>query len=129
MSWSRPPVAAALADMIDAATAGTVYVHRRPPETLNPMAVVIGRTTREMYATASFGVDEVDLPVLVVGGIETEDLIDTTKDIVRQAVIGDPTLKGTVQTAWPAEARGWRNMTGGGGIQLLYVELVVTIQM
>jgi hypothetical protein len=129
MGWQRQPVAAALVDMITAATAGTVYVHRRPPETLNPMAVVIGRTYRETYSGASFGVDEVELPVLVVGGLEQDDDIDGLKDTVRATVQGDTTLKGTVQTVWPVEARGWRNVTGAGGIQLVYVELSLTIHM
>ena len=129
MSWARGPVAQALADMLEAATAGTVYVHTRPPETLNPMTVVVGRTVTEVYSASGFTVDQVELPVLVVGGIEQEDDIDALKDIVRQAVQGDTTLKGTVQVAWCTEARGWRNVTGAGGIQLLYVELIVTIQM
>jgi hypothetical protein len=127
--WQRRPVAQALTDMIDAATAGTVYVHSRPPETVNPLAVVIGDTTREPYATTAFGTDDVDLAVLIVGGIEQNDDVDDLRHTVRQTILGDSTLKGSVQTAWPVEARGWRNMTGAGGIQLLYVELIVTIQM
>jgi hypothetical protein len=129
MSWARPPVAAALVDMIGAATAGTVFVHDRPPMTLNPMAVVIMRPNTVTYATAAFGIDEVELPVAVVGGLDTEDAIDQLKSTVRQTVEGDTTLKGTVLTAWPAEERNWREITGAGGIQLLYVELILQIHM
>jgi len=128
--WLRRPVAAALGDMIQAATAGSCYVHRHTPELVNPMAVVIGNTTREgPYAAAAFATDDVDLQLLVVGGVEQNDDIDDLRDTVRQTVLADSTLKGTVQTAWPTEARGWRQVTGAGGIQLLYVELIVTIQM
>jgi len=129
MSWARAPVAAALVDMLEAATAGIVAVHPRPPETLNPPAIVVGRTVTELYGVAGLAVDEVTLPVLVVGGLEQEDDIDALAAVVRQAVEADSTLKGNVVVAWANEARGWRNETGAGGIQLLHKQLILTIHM
>jgi len=36
------------------------------------------------YATAGLGVDEVELPIAIVGGLEADDAIDTIKATVRQ---------------------------------------------
>jgi hypothetical protein len=130
VTWRRRPVAAALTQMIQASTAGTVYVHHRMPEIVNPMCVVVGRVAAgAQYATAAFGIDTVDLHLIVIGGAEQDDDIDDLRDTVRTVILGDSTLKGTVSTAWPTGENGWRNFTGAGGIQLLYVELVVAIQM
>jgi hypothetical protein len=43
--------------------------------------------------------------------------------------MADPKLQGTVLNAWPVEERNWRNVIGAGGIQLLYVELVIQVTM
>jgi hypothetical protein len=93
------------------------------------MCVVVHRPTSVAYSAAALGVDEASLPLVVVGGIETEDRIEALKDTCRQAVLADQTLGGAVLAAWPSEERNWRNYTGAGGIQLLQVELVLTIQM
>jgi hypothetical protein len=128
MSWNRTPVAGALVAMLGPA-AGGVKVHERPPETVNPMCVVIDRPQTVLFSTVAPGIDEATLPVILVGGVETEDALEAIKTACKTAVLADPTLKGTVQAAWPAEERNWRNMTGAGGIQLLTVELILTIQM
>jgi hypothetical protein len=130
MTWARRPVAAALTSMIGSATAGTVFVHPHFPETVNPPAVVVGRVLPgARYAEAGFGIDTVELGVYVVGGFDSDDDIDDLRNTVRQAIGADSTLKGTVQVAYPSGENGWRNFTGAGGVQLLNVELVVTIQM
>ena len=36
---------------------------------------------------------------------------------------------GSVKASWCYQERNWRNVTGAGGIQLLLVELILTIQM
>jgi hypothetical protein len=128
VSWNRAPVTAALAFMLTNATEGAVTIHERPPETLNPPAVVIHRPT-VAYSVAGLGIDEVSLPLVIVGGIESEAAIDALKETCRQAVLADQTLGGTVQVGYPTEERNWRNYTGAGGIQILQVELVLTIQM
>jgi hypothetical protein len=134
MTWSRPSVAAALVDMITAATAGitadgenSVYVHPSPPDTLNPFAVVVMRPNVVTYSVAAFGIDQVELPVAIVGGIDSENAVDDLKNVVRHTIGADQTLKGTVVAAWCTEERNWRNVTGAGGIQLLYVELILNI--
>jgi len=129
VSWSRTPVAQALVAMVSAATANGVYVHETPPEIVNPLCVVVLRPVAVTYSGAAFAVDDVELPVAIVGGLVADDAIDDLKTTVRQTVEGDPTLKGVVAQAWPTGERNWRNITGAGGIQLLYVELVLQIQM
>lgn len=127
MTWDRTKVADALVSMLGAATG--VKVHERPPETLNPLCVVVGRPQPVAYAVAALGIDDATLPVIIVGGIETEDAVETLKEQCRAAVMADYTLGGQVQSAFPAEERNWRNITGAGGVQLLTVELILQIQM
>ena len=127
MSWNRAAVADALVTTLGPAAG--VKVHPLPPEVLNPMCVVVGRSQPVSYDTFALGVDEATLPVMIVGGVETEEQIDTIKNACRQAVMADPSLGGTVIDATPAEERNWRNLTGAGGIQLLLVELILTVRM
>ena len=114
--------------MIQAA-APDVYVHELPPETLNPMAVVIMRPVTVTYATGALSIDEVELPIAIVGGVEADDDIDALKTTVRELVEMDQSLQGSVKSAWPVSERNWRNVTGAGGVQLLYVELVLQVLM
>lgn len=93
------------------------------------MCVVVGRPQPVSYATIAFSIDEATLPVMVVGGIETEDQIETLKSECRTAIAKDPSLGGVVQDCHASEERNWRNVTGAGGVQLLLVELILTIQM
>jgi hypothetical protein len=107
-----------------------VKVHSAPPETVNPLCVVVGRPTSVTYNTAAFGIDEATLPLLIVGGIETEDRVEALKDLCRQTIYDGPRdLGGVVSACYPSEERNWRNYTGGGGVQLLIVELILTIYM
>jgi hypothetical protein len=127
MSWDRQTVSAALVDMLGPATG--VTVHPIPPEVLNPPCVVVSRPQTVSYSTAAPTIDEATLPLIVCGGIETEDAVEATKTVCRQTILADPSLAGTVQACWPSEERNWRNITGAGGVQLLLVELVLQIQM
>lgn len=128
MSWDRAAVSAALAGLLGPAV--EVTVHPRPPETLNPLCVVVDRPTSRMISGAAFGgVDEVELALFVVGGVETEDQIEAIKRTCEQTLLSDPTLGGVVRSCFPTEERNWRNLTGAGGVQLLLVELILTIQM
>jgi hypothetical protein len=127
VTWDRAAVAGALVTTFGAVT--PVKVHAAPPETLNPMCIVVGRPDSVSYNTIAFSIDQATLPVMVVGGLETEDQIEALKALCRQAVGADPTLGGTVQAATATEERNWRNVTGAGGIQLLLVELVLAVQM
>jgi hypothetical protein len=128
MTWHRQTCAGALVSVLGAANPG-VQIHDSPPNTLNPMCVVVMRPQVVMYATAAFGIDEATLPVAIVGGTEGEDLIDAIRDASRKAVDTDPTLGGAVASAHCEQERNWRNVTGAGGVQLLYVELVLQVRM
>jgi hypothetical protein len=127
MSWDRALVSAALVDVLGPATG--VTVHAAPPEVLNPMCVVVARPQTVAYSTVGLGVDEATLPVVIAGGVETEDRIEALKTACRAAIMADPTLGGKVPNCYPTEERNWRNVTGAGGIQLLLVELILTVQM
>jgi hypothetical protein len=129
VTWNRAAVAQALQFAFTNATEGAVKVHERPPEVVNPPAVVIGRPVQVTYSTFALSVDEASLPVTVVGGIETEDATEALKETCRTAVLADATLGGAVQNCYPAEERNWRNLTGAGGIQLLLVDLILTVTM
>jgi uncharacterized protein DUF3168 len=125
MAWDRATVAAALVATLGPAVG--VKVHDRPPEVLNPPCLVIGRPVTVVYGTGALGADTATLPVVVVGGIETEDQIEGLKSAARAALEADQTLGGAVQGVWPSEERNWLNRTGAGGLQLLTVELILEV--
>ncbi|HEY2303006.1 MAG TPA: hypothetical protein VGH66_14000 [Acidimicrobiales bacterium] len=127
MSWDRAQVSAALVDVLGPATG--VTVHPAPPETLNPMCIVVGRPQPVAYSTVGFDIDEATLPLVIVGGVETEDRIESLKTVCRDTLRADPTLGAQVPNCYPTEERNWRNVTGAGGIQLLLVDLILTVQM
>jgi|SRR5215472_2544764 len=127
MTWNRTAVADALVAVLQPATGGVV--HDLPPETLNPNCVVVGRPTTVSYGSFGFGIDDVELPLIIVGGVESEETIDALKATCRAAIFNNQTLNGTVQRAVATGERNWRNYTGAGGIQLLLVELVLQITM
>jgi len=127
VTWDRSKVADALVAVLTPATG--VVVHPLPPETINPNCVVVGRPTSVTYGSFGFGIDEAEVPVMVVGGVESEEAIDGLKASCRAAVFADATLGGKVQRAVATGERNWRNYTGAGGIQLLIVELVLQITM
>jgi hypothetical protein len=128
VTWDRQTVADALVAILGAANPG-VQIHDSPPMTLNPMCVVVMRPQVVAYGTAGMGIDLATLPVAIVGGLEAEDLIDAIKDACRKAIDADPSLGGIVTSATCDQERNWRNVTGAGGVQLLYVEVVLEIRM
>ena len=128
MSWNRTPVADALVALIGGAVPA-VYVHSRPPETLNFPSVVVMRPVQVLYGSAGLGVDVVELPIAVVHGMEQEDALEAIKGQVKAAIDGDQGLGGVVKACWCNREQGWRNVTGAGGVQLLYVELILTVWM
>jgi len=128
MSWDRVKVAQALVECFSAAGV-PAYIHDHPPEVVNPFFVEVHRPTYVTYSDAGFGVDTAELPVLIGGGLETEDQIESIKSACRAALLIDPSLGGIVAECHPAQERNWRNQTGAGGIQLLTVELVLEVRM
>jgi hypothetical protein len=128
VSWDRTKCVDALVPLFAAANP-TVKVLDHPTETINPPAIVIHRPTMVTYANAGFGVDTAELPVLIGSGLESEDQIETIKTACRSALCADVTLGGVVAEVHAASERNWRNQTGAGGIQLLTVELVLSVTM
>lgn len=129
MTWARAPVAAALVNMLTAATEGAVTVHRSPPELVNAPAIVVSRPITVAFSTMGFSVDEATLPLVLVQGIEQEQALDDLAGVVRSTILADPSLQATVARASPTELRNWRNLTGAGGVQLLLVELILQVVM
>jgi len=127
VTWNRTAATAAIVAAVAAALGETVFVYSRPPQTINPPAVVVGRPDEVLYAMSAFGVDEASLPVLCVGPADGEDVVDSLLADVR-AGLADPMLGGAVQSCVPALQRNWRNMTVAG-IDILQAELVLTIRM
>ena len=110
MSWSRSTAAPALAETIRSADlTGTRSVYDRPVPTLHAPALVVARATEVRYGVAAFGVDEAELPVVCLGPMEGEDVVDELLALVREAVELDPTVGGVVQGAFVPLERNWRD--------------------
>jgi hypothetical protein len=125
MAWDRAKASDALVSVL--APAVGVKVHGLPPETLNPPCVVVHRPVTVDYGIGGLGVDQAALPLVIVGGIESEDEIEALKTTVRTTLLADPTLGAVVFKCWPTQERNWLNRTGAGGIQLLTVELMLEV--
>ena len=128
MTWQRTPVAAALVDLLTAATGGTVFVFDKPPATINPPAIIVSRPSTVLYNAVAFGVDEATLPVVIAGAMDGDDFVDALRDVIRKTVDTNPTLNGSVPACWPSSERNWRNAIVAG-VDLLLAELVLTVQM
>ena len=129
MSWSRNLCAYALADTLKAAdTVGNRSVFARPPATLNVPALVVSRPLEVRYGVSAFGVDEGELPVVCLGPLDGDDLVDELLALVNDAVAGDPTLGGAVRGAVMTQARNWRSAKVGGA-DTLAADAVVMVTM
>lgn len=113
MTWSRAPVAAALADAFAAADA-TVSCFERPPATLNPPALICTDPQTVFKRTAGMGVDRCEFLVTAVVGLEQADELDALMDMADKAVFADPTLGGVCQVAVVVEYRSFRSLNVGG---------------
>jgi hypothetical protein len=113
--------------MLTTATSGTVSVFESIPFTLNPPALVIGRASGS-YDLFALGVDELELPVIVIGAVSDDDGTDALAEKVRLAVLGDPTLQATVHAAAPARRANPRNASIAG-IEVQTTEVVLSIRM
>ena len=128
MTWNRAPVAAALVDVLAEATNDQVMVFDRPPATLNAPAVVVGRANTVTYGVGALGIDNAELPLIVIGGLDDMDGVEALKMACRLAVAADPALGGVVQLAYPGEERNWRGLNIGGA-DFLAVDLILQIRM
>jgi hypothetical protein len=128
VSWDRPAAAAALVDVLTAATDEVVTVHDKPPSTLNAPALVVSYPTTVTKHVPTFAIDQATVAVLGVAGVEDGDGLDELLDDATTAIEADPTLGGAVQYAKPVEWRNWRIMTSAGA-SLLVAELALEIRM
>jgi hypothetical protein len=128
MSWSRADAAAALTAVLQTAMGETVFVYPKPPGTVNPPAVIVGRPSEVRYSTVAFGIDEATLPVTCVGPVDGDDAVDQLVGAVRAALLPDPSLGGVVQACWPADERAWRQASVAG-VDVLLADVNLTIQM
>jgi len=128
MAWNRTQAVAAVVAAVRAVCAETVIVFAKPPQTVNPPAIVVGRPVEVRYAVAALSVDEADLPVACVGPADGEDLVDELIAAVRHAVAVDWSLGGAVQHCRDTLERNWRNLNVAG-VDILQAEILLTIRM
>lgn len=128
MSWSRALAAAGLADAFKAADDGTTNIFPSPPMTLNPPAIVVGRPLEVRYAEAGLGVDAVELPVICLGPMEGDDVVDALITFVRSVVMADPSVGRTLRSTSPSLQRNWRAVRIGGA-DYLAADVVLNIEM
>jgi hypothetical protein len=128
VSWDRPAAAAALVDVLEAATADLVTVHDKPPSTLNAPTLVVSYPTTVVKHTPTFAIDQASVAVLGAVGVEDGDGLDDLLEAATVAIEADPSLGGAVQYAKPVEWRNWRIMTSAGA-SLLVAELALEIRM
>ena len=127
MSWSRAAAAEAVAHAIGVACGETVTVFAKPPQTLNPPAIVVGRPVEVRYSDFALAVDDAELPVVCVGAADGDDTVDQLVALVRSS-FPDPTLGGAVASCTTSLERNWRNVNIAG-IDLLQAEVVLAIRM
>lgn len=128
MSWDRPAAAAALVEVLEAATASTVTVFDTPPATFNPPALVVNYPATVTKHNPTFAIDLAALSVLAAVGVSEGDTLDGLLDTATTAIEADPTLVAAVQHAKPVEWRNWRVLTVSG-IDVLTAELALEIRM
>jgi hypothetical protein len=127
MSWNRATAAAAITSALQTTLGETVWVYEKPPGTVNPPAVIVGRPTEVRYSIPAFSIDEATLPVICVGPLDGDDVVDGLVGQVR-ASFGDPTLGRVVQACWPVDERAWRQASIAG-VEVLLADVNLTIQM
>jgi hypothetical protein len=131
MSWNRPAAADALVSVLTAATAANtppVWVHDKPPSTLNAPSLVVSYPTTVVKHSPTFPIDQAAVAVLGAVGVEAGDDLDGLLAQTTTAVEANPTLSGAVQYCQPTEWRNWRIMTSAGA-SLLVAEVALEIRM
>jgi hypothetical protein len=131
VSWDRTTAAKALYAVISEAAAeagSTAVVYDRPPYSLNPPAIVVGRPVEVRFGQVASTIDEAEMPVACVGPVDGDEMVSDLIALVRSAVGHSSQLGGAVQVAFPAMERNWRPINVGG-TDLLSADVVITIQM
>lgn len=103
-------------------------VFDRPPPTVNAPALVVVDPTSRMLHTAGMGVDQTELIVTAVVGLDQVDELDDLTNVAIGAIAGDPTLGRVVLTATVTEVRNWRRLVVGGA-EFRAADLAIRIDM
>lgn len=127
MTWSRAPFVAALVPALQSSLGDGVFVHPKPPSTVNPPAVIVGRPVEVVHATAGFGVDTITIPVHCMAALDGDDLVEQLLAGVR-AGLHDPSLGGAIQSVTVEADRNWHNLNVAGA-DLLQADAILTVQM
>jgi len=128
VTWSRTDATTAVVNALMVVAGETVFVFPKPPQTINPPALVVGRPIEVRYGTFSLGADEADLPVACIGPADGEETVDSLIGMVRQAVAADRSLGGVVQDCTDTLERNWHNLNVAG-VDILQAEILLTIRM
>ena len=128
MSWDRAVAAAALADVLRAATADAVTVFTHPPATLNAPAYVVAYPVTVTKHTPAFAIDTAEWVLTGAAGADDPDTLDDLLAVASTAIEGDPTIGGSVQHARPTTWRNYR-VTTIAGADLLMADLVLETRM
>lgn len=128
MSWSRSVAAPAIAQALQVVVGESVFVFEKPPQTVNPPALIVGRPTEVRFAQPAFGVDAVVLPITCVGPADGEDYVDYLITSVRQAFPSPTNLNGAVGVVYADSEQNWRNVNLAG-VDLLLADVLLAIQM
>jgi hypothetical protein len=128
MSWSRSDVALAVVAQLQTVVGETTFVFAKPPQTINPPALIVGRPLEVRYSTSGLAVDQALLPITCVGPADGEEMVDDLITAIRQAFPPGSNLGGLVQVIYPDSERGWRNLNLAG-VDLLLADVSLTINM
>jgi hypothetical protein len=128
VSWDRSAVATALVTALQTQVGETVFVFPKPPQTINPPAMIVGRPTEVRYSEIAFAIDLAQLPITCVGPADGEEMVDGLIGSVRDALPSGSNLGGLVQVVYADSERGWRNLNIAG-VDLLLADVNLTIHM
>jgi hypothetical protein len=131
VSWSRAPVAAAIATDLFNGSEGGVTAFADPPATFNVPAYIVGWPQTTTFHRPAFGIDEVTLPVIVAAGLPEPAVLDQLLVTARAALEADRTLGGLLAYGDLVVdgVRNWRMLVDVGGGQYLAADLMLTIHM
>jgi hypothetical protein len=127
MSWVRATAAQAVADVL-ATIDPLVSVFASPPSTFNPPVYVVGYPRIVNYDAATFGVDDVELPMFAGVGVAEIDRLDAMLDQARKAIAADNSLAGAVMHVRVTEQSNWRILSVAGA-DVLAADLTLRIRM
>ena len=131
MTWVRASAQPALVAAIQVQAGTTCSVLDRPPTTVNPPLIVVGRPSQVLYSTPSFGIDTATVPIACIGAADSDEQVDALVTIVRaiaDPALSDITLGHVVQLVGDVAERGWRNLVIAG-VDILQATVDLSITM